>query len=112
MNFKKIVGWFLLFLGIAIILYSLYSSYNIFTIKTQAPEIFKVTEKETVLPQKGKTQDLQVQIQEMIEEQLKGIISVETLPTFLNLIAWSIFAGILIFGGAQIASLGVKLMKK
>ena len=46
----------------------------------------------------------------MIGEQLKGIIPVDSVSNLLNLIAWSIFAAILIFGGAQIASLGIKLI--
>jgi hypothetical protein len=33
------------------------------------------------------------------------------LPKLLNLLSWSIFAGILIFAGAQIAGLGIKLIK-
>jgi hypothetical protein len=33
------------------------------------------------------------------------------MPLLFNLIAWSIFAGILIFSGAQIAGLGIKLLK-
>ena len=36
----KIFGWLFLIMGILIITYSLFSSYNIFTGKSQAPEIF------------------------------------------------------------------------
>ena len=108
---QKFSGWILLLVGVGIILWSLYSSYNIFTAKTTAPEIFKMAEKETVLPKK-ETQKLETQIQEMIGEQLKGMLPVGSITTLLNLIAWSIFAGILIFGGAQIANLGIKLIKK
>jgi len=108
-KFQKFFGWALLFAGLTIIFWGLYSSYNIFTGKRPAPEIFKIEEK--VLPKKEKTLDLQTQIQEMIKEQLKSVIPSETLPNLLNLIAWSIFAGILIFGGGQIAGLGIKLLK-
>ena len=106
---KKILGLILLFVGLTIILYSLYSSFNIFTAKTSAPEIFKT--EETTLSQKGGTQDIQAQLEKAIGEQLKGMLPVDSLPTLLNLVAWSIFAGILIFGGAQISSLGIKLIK-
>jgi len=99
---KKTIGWALLFVGLIIIFYSLYSSYNIFTAKTQAPEIFSVAEKEGI---SGGA------IEEMIQQQLKGMLPVESIIGLLNLIAWSIFAGILIFGGAQISSLGIKLLK-
>jgi len=51
-------------------------------------------------------------MEKMIGEQLKGIIPVDTLPKMLNLIVWSILAGLLIFGGAQISNLGIKLIKK
>jgi len=51
-----------------------------------------------------------------MEEQLREMIPVEELveniPRLLNLLSWSIFAGILIFAGAQISSIGVKLIKK
>ena len=106
---KKILGLVLLFLGLAIILYSLYASYNIFTAKTAAPEIFKVETGLSIVP--GATQDLQAQLQKMIQEQLKGMLPADTIPQFFNLTTWSIFAGILIFGGAQIAGLGIKLIK-
>lgn len=39
---NKIAGWALLFLGLAVILWSMYSSFEIFTGKTKAPEIFAV----------------------------------------------------------------------
>lgn len=112
MKLTKIFGWFLLLAGVIIIFWSLYSSYNIFTAKAAAPEIFKVAEKEAALPQQGRVQDLQAQIEKMIGEQLKGMLPADLLPKLFNLIAWSIFAGILIFAGAQIASLGIKLIKK
>jgi len=99
---KKIIGWILLFLGLIIIFYALYSSYGIFSAKTQVPEIFSITEKESVSAGT---------IEEVVQQQLKGVLPTESIVGLLNLIAWSIFAGILIFGGAQVASLGIKLIK-
>jgi len=107
---KKIFGLVLLFVGLAVIFYSLYSSYNIFTAKAEAPEIFTVEEKEEV--EVPGADDIQAQMQQMISEQLKGMLPAGSIPQLLNLITWSIFAGILIFGGAQISSLGIKLIKK
>lgn len=106
---KKFFGWFLFFIGLAIIGYSLYSSYNIFTGLKSAPEIFKIEEKKEILIPTG--DELEIKIQKMISEQLKGILPVNAIPQMLNLVTWSIFSGILIFGGAQIASLGIKLLK-
>ena len=107
----KIFGWVLLAAGIILIGWTLLSTYNIFTGEVAAPEIFKVAEKE-VLPKEKGALDIQAQMEKMISEQLKGILPVDTIPRLLNLIVWSILAGILIFGGAQISSLGIKLIKK
>ena len=109
---QKFVSWILLFAGVIIIFWTLYSSYNIFTTQAAAPEIFKIEKKETALPQKGTTQDLQAQMEKMVGEQLKGMLPTDFLPQLLNLISWSIFAGISIFAGSQISSLGIKLIKK
>ncbi len=106
---RKILGLILLLLGLLVIFYGLYSSYNIFTAKTPAPEIFET--ETSVSAQKSGTFDIQAQLQEAISNQLKGLLPVNSLSTILNLAAWSIFAGILIFGGAQISSLGIKLIK-
>ena len=38
----KIAGWLLLLVGLVIIIYGLYSSFGIFTGKTEAPEIFRL----------------------------------------------------------------------
>ena len=117
MKFAKIVGWFTFFAGITIIVFTLYSSYNIFTGKTPVPQFFEI--KEEVSPptaQNGKTSADQIESQEAIEkaitEQLKGLLPIGTLPKLLNLIVWSILSGILIFGGTQISNLGIKLVKQ
>ena len=106
---KKIIGLVLLFGGLAVIVYGLYSSYGIFTAKTSAPEIFKAEEK--AVSQKSGSQDIQAQLQNVLQEQLKGLVPAGSLPQLLNLTSWSIFAGILIFGGSNIAGLGIKLLK-
>jgi len=117
MNPKNIVGWVTFLAGILIISFALYSSYNIFIGKSSAPEFFKIEEKVTQVPssQKGELpvspEALQQEIGKMIGEQLKGILPVNTLPKILNLFVWSTLAWILIFGGAQISSLGIKLLK-
>lgn len=114
MNTKinSIIGWLVFFIGLMIIFYSLYSSFNIFTAKAPVPKFFKIAEKETPLSQKGETQDIQAQMQQMIAEQLKEFIPVDVIPKMLNLSVWTMLAGLLIFGGAQISNLGIKLIKK
>lgn len=111
MNFTKILGWVLLIAGVLIIVWTLHSSYNIFTGEAAVPEIFEM-EKEEALSQKGGTTDIQAQMEQMIGEQLKGILPAGSITKLLNLIIWSMLAFILIFGGTQLASLGIKLIKK
>lgn len=113
----KIFGWGLLILGLLIICWTLYSSYNIFTGKGAVPPLFK-TETEQISAQIPEGQfsaspgEIQEQAGKILGEQLKAILPAETLPKTLNLIVWSILAGILIFGGSQISSLGIKLLRK
>lgn len=113
----KILGWLLLAFGILIIFFSLFNSWNIFTGKSQPPAVFKVEEKkkEILSPtQKIQTPEEKAQslVQEELQKQLQQMLPADTIPKLLNLISWSILAGILIFGGAQISSLGIRLIKK
>lgn len=112
----KIFGWFLLIAGLLLIIWTLYSSYNIFTGKAEAPEVFKMEKEIAKVPTQRKLPtsptELQKELEKMINQQLKELLPVEIIPKALNLVAWSILAGLLIFGGSQIASLGIKLIKK
>ena len=110
MNYSKIVGSLLLIGGVSVIGWTLMSSFNIFTAKTPVPEFFKIPVEKTST-QTGGSQDIQEQMQQMISEQLKGFLPTNSITQFLNLAVWSILAGLLIFGGTQIAGLGIKLMK-
>ena len=122
MTFKIFCGWALLFAGVAIICSTLYFSYNIFTAKSEVPAIFNMDEINEqkdlpVMPDLSKgTQGMSPEIQQeimrqMIGEQVKEILPTEFLLIFFNLIAWSIFAGIAIFGASQLAGLGIRLIK-
>lgn len=108
---EKIIGWILLIVGLLIIGYSLYSSYNVFTGKILPPQIFKQEQNATTL-QIGGNQIAEVQIQEMINQELKGMIPANGLTETLNLAAWSLLAFILIFGGGEISTLGIRLLNK
>lgn len=116
MNPTKIIGWILFLTGISLIIFSLYSSYNIFSGKTLPPEIFKVEKKESLTQSKEKIPTTQIEFQKEIEklisEQLKEVLPIDTLAKLLNLISWSILTTILIFGGSKISDLGIKLIKK
>ena len=107
---KKIVGWLLLTIGVLLIVWGIWSSFEIFTAKKPVPEIFKVQETQEVSSkqEKGSPEE---QIQEVIKEQLGEILPSDFLPKLFNLIAWSIFVGILIFAAGKISTLGIKLLK-
>jgi len=106
---KKIVGWILLVAGLLLIGWTLMSSYSIFTGEGELPEFFEVPEESLV--QTGGSQDMQAQLQQMMGEQLKGLLPVDSITKILNLAVWSMLAFILIFGGTQIAGIGIKLIK-
>ena len=114
MGTKKIIGWALLAVGLLIIFWGLYSSYNIFTARKSVPEIFKMEEEKDSLSQKEKTSSVSMEeeIRKMMDEQIKGVIPFGLLPKLLNLVSWSLFAGILFWGGGRISSIGIKLTRE
>jgi len=115
-NLKKLAGWLLLLSGLIIIFWTLYASFNIFTAKTVAPEIFKLKAKETTMVEQKKQsltpEESQEEARKIINEQLNEMIPPEFSTKLLNLISWSIFAGILLFGGGKVSGLGISLAKK
>lgn len=113
---KRILGFFLLFIGIGIIGYALFVSYEIVSKIRNLPEIFPAISKEKSLSQKGisfsqNLEDLQKVQQEIIAEQFSKLFPPDYIERIFNLIAWSIISAIFIFGGSQLASLGIKLIK-
>lgn len=114
MSFNKIIGWALLLAGLAVIIFCLFYSYNIFTAKEPAPAIFKLEKTEPSLEGAvgGLDQQAQEAISAMLEQQLGNMLPADSIPQLLNLLSWSVFAGILIFGGGKISSLGIQLVKK
>ncbi len=122
LNLTKIFGWILIFAGLAIIIWPLYFSYNIFQGQSKTPDIFGIEEKAITAPitsdkkvpviPSGLQEDFQKEMEGMIGDQFKELLPVDALPELLNLVAWSIIAGLFIFGGFQISNLGVKLAKK
>ena len=105
---NKFLGYVILGIGVVIILGTLYSSYNIFAGGAALPEIFREDPK-PVIPS-GLSLDIQGQISDALDQQLGNLIPTGSIPKILNLISWSILAGILVFGGTQLAGLGIKLV--
>ncbi len=118
MNVQKILGFALLAGGIGIILYSLYASFTFFTGIASPPEIFSVDAQNSKTVEKisqdfslDSLENIGSQIPKLLENQLQGMLPAGLIPRMLNFTVWSIFAGILMFGGGQIAGLGIKLLK-
>lgn len=105
----------MLLTGTGIIIFSIVFSYNVFSGKAEAPVIFEAPEEDlSVLAKKGSVaslEDFQEGIQAMLGEQLKTLMPSDTLPRILNLTVLSVLTSIMILGGGQIATLGIKLVK-
>ena len=113
MTSNKIIGLVLLFLGLAIIFYSLYSSFNVFTGKAQPPTIFsfEAVKIEEIKKEAKTPEELQTEMaKDVLAKQLKEMIPADYLQKTFNLITWSIFIGILVLIGSNIAGLGTKLL--
>lgn len=101
---KKITAWLLIILGIALIFWTLYSSYSIFTGKSSVPAVFEnQTEEKEGEPAEAR---------EMVREEIRDMIPAEAVYQLLNLISWSILALILIFGGGRISIIGINLLRR
>ena len=107
------------------ILFGLFS-YLIFSGKNSPPEIFQYTpslettelEKNALDKQETPSskisqspKEMQNYIDQAISKNLQALIPADTIPKILNLVAWSIFIGILFFGAGKIASIGIQLLK-
>ena len=110
---KKILGWVLLILGVLIIVWGIWASYQIFTAQKSVPEIFAieqmlVSEEGTA---KGSQTEMSQQIQQAIGQQLNQMFPPGFISKILNLISWSIFMFILVMAGGKISTLGIQLIK-
>lgn len=116
MDYKKLFGAILILFGLAIIFWTVFETFNIFTAKKEAPQIFEmITQKagEEKPLQKAKTLEEKIQAlqQEIIAKQLQRMLPTDSIVKLLNLIAWSIGALILFTGGGKIAQIGISLIK-
>lgn len=109
MDYSKIIGWVVFAAGLAVIACTLIFSYNIFVGKAEVPVFF---DQENQIRETAASDSLEDRIGEMAREEIKNLIPLDAVSTVFNLAVWSAFAFIFIFGGFQVASLGIKLIKK
>ena len=108
MIINKTLGYLLLTVGLILIGWTLWQSYNIFTAKTEAPLVFK-TQSELAAGNSNRF-DVAEQINKVVQSQLNQIIPPATITKILNLTAWSLLAFILITAGGAVSKIGVKLI--
>lgn len=106
----KIFGGVLLLGGVVLIAWTIFQSYSVFTGKAPAPTIFQ--EQKTQITKAAPQDDIEAQLQQMLGDQLKGMLPSDTVPKILNLTIWGMLAWILFLGGGKISDLGIKLLKK
>ena len=106
MDTNKIIGYILLLVGILLITLPLYQTYHIFIGKSLPAQVFK-TQKIEVPSQTNNPFDIQAQVQKGV----MAVLPVELINNTLNLFSWIILLWILMFGGGQLANLGIKLIK-
>lgn len=104
---NKIIGYILLCAGLLLIVVPLYYTYTIFVGKTLPPQVFMSTPTTPAENQPNNPFDLQQQMQ----KALVNILPIPLINNTLNLGSWMILMSILVFGGGQLANIGVKLVK-
>ncbi len=107
MDINKIIGYILLLAGLLLIVVPLYQTYTIFTGKGVPPQVFKT---QTVTPPATQSNN-PFDIQQQMQKALISILPIELINNTLNLTSWIILLWILMFGGGQIANIGIKLLK-
>ena len=102
---NKIIGYILLAVGLLLIMVPLYQTYNIFSGKTPPPVVFKTAPVSE--PKNTNPFDIGQQVQNAVTKALP----IDLINSTLNLVSWMILLVVLMFGGGQIANLGIKLLK-
>lgn len=115
MVIKKITGWFVFAIGLIIIAGAINSSYNFFTGKSEFPLVFK-SNAATIAQSVDINQqaDPQIQMQDIMKQAanqaIYSILPPDAVAKLLNAIVWSMFATFLVYAGAHLASIGIKLI--
>ncbi len=104
-NIHKIIGYILLAAGLLLIIVPLFYTVMIFMGSSNPPQIFKVPTEQTQAPVS------QFDIQGQVQAALGKMLPVDLINYSLNLTNWMVLLFILMFGGGQLANIGVRLIK-
>ena len=100
-----ILGYVLLVLGLLLIAFSLYQAYTVFISKSLSNEMFKYEKKQ--IAESTNPYNVESQVGTAIEK----IWPMELIYNVLNLAGFAILLAIFMFGGKQVASIGIQLIK-
>jgi len=109
----RLIGFILMTIGVLVILYALWSSYELFTGKKPAPIIFNNSQQQDAKIESGDINSGTAGAETIIGGIAKGLataIPSEYLAIILNMVSWSVLAFIMIFGGSQLARMGIGLL--
>ena len=116
MNFDKLFGYLLLLLGISIIVITVIYSFQIFTGKISAPDLFKkeitITQNKTIDSKDLTQENMQNYVSQTVQESMNKMLPDNFATKTVNLACWGAFAGIAIFAGGKIGGLGISLITK
>ncbi len=110
----KYFGMVLIFIGVGVVFFAMFFAVQVFLQEKEPPQIF--TPQETLLsdlmpdmPTEEETNNNEEEL--LIAENIK-IEDILPISELLNIIAASMFAMILVFGGAKITQLGVSIIRE
>jgi len=116
MNFDKSIGYFLLIIGVGIILTTIIYSFGVFSGKISAPDVFK---KEIIIENNKKInleniskEEMQEYLSVTIQENMNKMFPKDFTTKTANLACWGAFASIAIFAGGKMGGLGINLISK
>jgi len=113
----KITGLVVLMAGILGITGTLYYSFKIFTGAVSVPKVFSEEDLKRKdagsVPEEGADpeENMENMVRRELDNQFKKIAPPSVIAKLLNLLTWSIFAGIATLAGGKIAGIGLSMLR-
>ena len=111
------MGWILLAAGLAVIGWTMNTSYRYFTAKADFPPVFNFGENSgTAKSQSLDAANLNIEAQMQLamsqatQEAVANLLPAREIAKLLNVIVWSMFAAFMVYAGFKIAEIGVKII--
>lgn len=101
---NRVLGYVLVFAGLALIAVPLFQVFNVLAANSLPPELIKMPAVEL----NGGAN--QMDIQRQIEDAFQKAMPLDLIYKTLNAVMWAFLLAVFIFGGKQVALIGVKLL--